>query len=163
MTVTNVEKDPVTLTMTITSRFDAPPEQVWQVWADPRKLERWWGPPTYPATVTDHDLSPGGRVGYFMTGPEGEKHRGLWHVLAVDPPHRLEFEDVFADSDGNPDPALPVNTTTVDIGPEGGAGGGTLMVIRSVFPTLDAMQQLVEMGMEEGVTAALGQIEALLV
>ena len=75
MTVTSVHKDPEALTMTITAEFDAPVEQVWQMWADPRQLERWWGPPTYPATVVDHDLTPGGRVTYFMTGPEGDKPR----------------------------------------------------------------------------------------
>ena len=45
MTVTAVRKDPETLTMTLTAEFDATPERVWELWADPRKLERWWGPP----------------------------------------------------------------------------------------------------------------------
>ena len=62
MTVTSVHKDPEALTMTITAEFDATVERAWQLWADPRQLERWWGPPTYPATVVDHDLAPGGRV-----------------------------------------------------------------------------------------------------
>src|SRR5712691_5615290 len=69
MTVLAVDRDPVALTLTIVSEFDAPATRVWQVWADPRQLERWWGPPTYPATVVDHDLTPGGRVTYYMTGP----------------------------------------------------------------------------------------------
>ena len=77
--------------MSIAAAFDAPVEQVWDVWADARKLERWWGPPTYPETVVDHELTPGGRVSYFMTGPEGDRHRGWWQVLAVEAPHRLEF------------------------------------------------------------------------
>ena len=51
MTVT-VRKDPSSRTMTLEAEFDASPERVWQLWADPRQLERWWGPPTYPATVT---------------------------------------------------------------------------------------------------------------
>ena len=72
MTVLAVDRDPVALTLTIVSEFDAPAARVWQVWADPRQLERWWGPPTYPATVVDHDLTPGGRVTYYMTGPDGE-------------------------------------------------------------------------------------------
>ncbi len=78
MTVTAVEKDPDALSMTITTAFDAPIEQVWRVWSDPRLLERWWGPPTYPATVVDHDLSPGGTIKYYMTGPEGDRHGGWW-------------------------------------------------------------------------------------
>ena len=72
MTVTAVRKDPEKLTMTLDAEFDASPDQVWNLWADPRKLERWWGPPTYPATVVDHDLVPGGTVSYYMTGPEGD-------------------------------------------------------------------------------------------
>ena len=70
MTVTAVRKDPDALTMTLTAEFDASPERVWELWADPRQLERWWGPPTYPATFTAHDLAPGSRVEYHMTGPE---------------------------------------------------------------------------------------------
>ena len=46
MTVTAVRKDPEALTMTLTAEFDASPERVWELWADPRQLERWWGPPT---------------------------------------------------------------------------------------------------------------------
>ena len=77
MTVTAVRKDPAALTLTVTAEFDASPERVWQLWADPRQLERWWGPPTYPATFTAHDLAPGSRVQYHMTGPTGDQPHGL--------------------------------------------------------------------------------------
>ena len=60
MTVTNVSKDRECHRLTITSEFDAPLDKVWALWADQRLLEQWWGPPTYPATVVDHDLTPGG-------------------------------------------------------------------------------------------------------
>ena len=96
MTVTDVCKDPAALTMTITADFDESVERVWQVWADPRLLERWWGPPMYPATFTDHDLSPGGRISYYMTSPEGEQYHGWWLVRSVHAPHGLEFQDGFA-------------------------------------------------------------------
>ena len=61
MTVTAVRKDPDNLTLTITADLDAGVDRAWQLWADPRQLERWWGPPEWPATFVDHDLSPGGR------------------------------------------------------------------------------------------------------
>ena len=66
--------------MTITAEFDASAERVWEMWADPRELERWWGPPSFPATFVEHDLSPGGRSAYFMTGPDGQKHHGWWQI-----------------------------------------------------------------------------------
>ena len=160
MSVTNVTKDPEALTMSITSRFDAPVERVWQVWADPRRLERWWGPPTYPATVTEHDLAVGGRVRYFMTGPEGDRHHGYWDVVELDAPWRLSFRDGFADESGTPNDDLPRVESTVRLAalPE----GGTEMVIEARFPSLEAMEQLLEMGMEPGITAALGQIDTIL-
>ncbi|MBR7503008.1 SRPBCC domain-containing protein, partial [Mycobacterium tuberculosis] len=90
MPVTETSHDEDTKTLTMVARFAAPPERVWDVYADPRQLERVWGPPTYPATVVDHALEPGGRVTYFMTSPEGERYYGLWEVTAVDAPHSFE-------------------------------------------------------------------------
>ncbi|MFP3881190.1 MAG: SRPBCC domain-containing protein [Actinomycetota bacterium] len=80
MTVTNTKKDPENLTFEITSEFDASVDRVWGLWEDPRQLEKWWGPPTYPATVVEHDLTPGGKVKYYMTGPEGDSHLGVDEV-----------------------------------------------------------------------------------
>jgi uncharacterized protein YndB with AHSA1/START domain len=159
MTVISIEKDAQSLTMTIIAQFDAPTTRVWQVWQDPRQLERWWGPPTYPATVVGHDLTPGGRVTYFMTGPEGDTHHGWWHVSAVDAPRYLEFIDGFADADGTPNLEMPVTNTAVSLHED---SGGTRMEVTTVFPTAQAMEQLIAMGMEEGIAAAMGQIDGLL-
>jgi uncharacterized protein YndB with AHSA1/START domain len=160
MAMIDVQKNPEALTLTLTARFDAPPARVWQVWQDPRRLERWWGPPTYPATVIDHDLTPGGAVTYFMTGPEGDKHYGWWRILSVDAPHRLEFEDGFADDSGRPNPDMP--TTTVRVQLTADAETATVMTIENTFPTPETMEQLVSMGTVEGMSAALSQIDALL-
>ncbi|KJE23398.1 hypothetical protein FF36_02356 [Frankia torreyi] len=160
MTVIDVKKDPEALSLAISSRFEAPPQRVWRIWADPRQLERWWGPPTYPATVVDHDLAPGGSVTYFMTGPEGDKHYGWWRVRTVDVPHRLEFEDGFADDSGRPNLDLPTTIVRVQLTADGESA--TVMTIESTFPSSEAMEQMVSMGMVEGMSEALGQIEALL-
>jgi uncharacterized protein YndB with AHSA1/START domain len=160
MTVNRVHKDPTSLTMTITVELDAPVERAWRLWADPRQLERWWGPPTYPATFVDHDLAPGGKVSYFMTGPEGNKSHGWWQVLRVEPPERLELKDGFANDDGTPNDAIPTTTMVVTL--TGRDGGGTLMAIESRFPSVEAMEQYLSMGVEEGMKAALGQIPAIL-
>ena len=73
MPVLSATPDPDQLTLTLVAEFTAPPERVWQVWSDPRQLERWWGPPTWPATFTEHDVAVGGTSRYYMTGPEGER------------------------------------------------------------------------------------------
>jgi uncharacterized protein YndB with AHSA1/START domain len=160
MTVTAVRKDPQARTMTLEAEFEATPERVWQLWADPRQLERWWGPPTYPATVDSHDLRPGGRVEYHMTGPEGDQPRGYWEVVEVDPPRSLAFRDGFANADGTPNDDLPMNDGRVTIEELG--NGRTRMSIESIFPSTEAMEQILAMGMEDGMTQAVGQIDAIL-
>jgi uncharacterized protein YndB with AHSA1/START domain len=160
MPVTAVHKDTENLTMTITAEYEAPVERVWQLWSDPRQLERWWGPPSYPATFTSHELAPGGEATYFMTSPEGERYHGWWRIVSLDAPKGLSFEDGFADAEGNRNDALPVTRTSVSI--EERPGGGSAMTIRATFPSLEAMQQLIEMGMEEGIQLALGQADAIL-
>jgi len=159
MPVTDVNKDLDALTMTVTAEFDAGADRIWEMWSDPRQLERWWGPPTYPATFVDHDLSPGGRAAYFMTSPEGEKHHGWWKIEEVDPPGRLRFEDGFADDQGNPNAEMPATIATVTITE---ADGATRMSIESKFGSREGMEQVIEMGMEQGIVEALGQIDAML-
>jgi len=160
MTVTAVRKDTNALTLTLDAEFDAPPERVWQLWSDPRQLERWWGPPTYPATVTSHDFRTGGRVEYHMTGPEGDQPHGFWEITEADTPRRLAFRDGFANADGTPNTELPLNDVEVTIEPIG--GGRTRMSILSRFPDVAAMEQLLGMGMEEGLKEAVGQIDDIL-
>jgi uncharacterized protein YndB with AHSA1/START domain len=159
MTVTSVVKDYDRLTLTVVADFDAPIERVWRLWADPRQLERWWGPPTYPATVLDHDLTPGGAVTYVMTGPEGHKSRGWWRVTSVDPPASLEFVDGFADQDGTPSADLPTTTVLVRLTEH---DGGTRMVVRSIFESRTQMEQLERIGAFEVFVQTVGQMDALL-
>ena len=60
MTVVSSVKNLEALSLTVVAEFDAGVERVWQIWEDPRQLERWWGPPTWPATFEKHDFVRGG-------------------------------------------------------------------------------------------------------
>ena len=159
MPVTDVKTDLDALTMTITAEFDAGAERVWELWSDPRQLERWWGPPSFPATFVEHNLSAGSRSAYFMTGPDGQQHHGWWEIKEVEPPNRLHIEDGFAD-DGSYNQEMPgpssatVTITEVD--------GVTTMAIESRFAGREDMEQMLDMGMEQGMSEALGQIDDLL-
>lgn len=160
MSVTSVTKDLDNLTVTLVADFGDPIERVWQLWADPRKLERWRGPPTYPATVEQHGLTPGGEVTYYMTGPEGELHRGWWGIKSVNPPKFLEFTDGFADQDGTPSADMPIATVHMQLTEQ---DGGTRMEVRSTLESREQMEQLLDMGVAEGLQQAVAQMDALLV
>jgi uncharacterized protein YndB with AHSA1/START domain len=159
MTLVSTEKDTDALTLTLVAEFTAPPEQVWQVWEDPRKLERWWGPPSFPATFTKHEFVQGGEARYHMTGPGGEQPKGWWRFGEIEKPRRLEFQDGFADDAGDPLPGEPIlGTVTIEA-----AGAGTRMTLVTRFADAAQMEQMVAMGMVEGITEAVGQIDRLLV
>jgi len=159
MPVTNISRDLDNRTLTITAEFAAPVERVWAIYADPRQLERVWGPPTYPSTFKDHSLAVGGRMNYVMTGPEGDQHAGFWNITAVDEPNGFEFEDGFADLDFNPTPGMPVSRNVFRFEAD---GRGTRATYTSTYETAEALQQVLDMGMEEGATESINQIDDLL-
>jgi uncharacterized protein YndB with AHSA1/START domain len=160
MTVTAVRKDPQRLTLTIEAEFDASVERVWQLWADPRQLERWWGPPTYPATFTKHDLAAGSRIEYHMTGPAGDQPHGYWDVLEVEPLRRIVLRGGCSYADGTLTTEVPISTIRVGI--EEVAQGRTRMSIENVFPSTEAMERVLTMGTQEGQSHAVSQIDAVL-
>jgi uncharacterized protein YndB with AHSA1/START domain len=160
VSVTSVDKDLERLTMTVVAEYDVTAERAWELWSDPRQLERWWGPPTYPATVVEHDLRPGGTVTYYMTGPDGDQPRGFWRILEVEPPRLLVLEDGFADDTGQPNAQLPTMVMRMRLSDR--PVGGVTMTMETTFPSLAALEELIAMGMEEGLTGALCQIDAIL-
>jgi len=159
MPVTDVRHDLDNRTLTVVADFAAPVERVWQIYADPRQLEKVWGPPTHPATVVEHRLEPGGRVLYYMTGPEGEKYPGYWEVEAVDEPKSFTFLDRFADEEFNPKTEMPAARCVYSFAEH---EGGTRATYVSTYETAEALQQVLDMGVVEGASLAMGQIDELL-
>ena len=159
MSIVRVEKDLDSLNLLIVVEFEAPIERVWQLWADPRQLERWWGPPTHPSTFEKHDLTPGGEVTYFMAGPEGEKSHGWWRVTAVDPPRALDFTDGWADRDGTPKAGLPTTAVQVRLSEQ---DGRTRMELRFVFESSEHWEQLERGGAFDVFPQSVCEMDAVL-
>lgn len=162
MPVIDTEIDREGLTLTVTAEFIATPERVWQLWADPRQLERWWGPPGWPASFPRYEFEPGGQARYFMTGPQGERSAAWFRFETIEAPHRIELVDGFSGDDGEPTEAMPSMRMVVEIEPSGGSDGAvTTMSIRTIFDSLEHLEQITSMGMVEGMTAAMNQIDEL--
>jgi len=159
MPVIDVEKDLDQHTLTVTAEFAAPVERVWSLYADARRLERHWGPPGWPATFVRHDFVAGGGSHYFMAGPDGEQAHGVWRITAVDAPRSFELDDAFADAEGHPDESLGWTHMAATLQP---TDGGTRVVLVSTFRSTEQLQQMIDMGMEEGLKLAMGQIDGVL-
>jgi uncharacterized protein YndB with AHSA1/START domain len=159
MPVTSVTTDPDALTMTLVGDFPVPVERLWSAFADPRQLERFWGPPGYPATFDRYELEPGGIAHYWMTSPDGARFYGRWDFTAVEQPHRIVVRDSFADADGNIDPTVP--TGHMELIFESTASGSRFTAL-SIFDTSEALEQVLAMGQVEGMREAFGQLDAVL-
>lgn len=160
MPVVDVIQDAESLTLTLVAEFAAPRQRVWDIYADPRQLEKVWGPPSHPATFVEHELSVGARTTYYMSGPGGERYAGFWIVTLVEAPFRFCFDDGFADEDFKANPDLPVSSNEFRFEE---IEGGTRVTYVSTYETLEALQQVLSMGVIEGASSAINQIDALVV
>ena len=122
-------------------------------------LERFWGPEEWPAKFTRHDFTVGGQSHYTMTGPDGARSSGWWRFLAIERPRLIEIEDGFAAADGTPNTAMPTMRMTFTFEPT--ATGARFKGVTR-FSSLESMEQLVKMGMVEGLRSAMGQLDSVL-
>ncbi|SOC87997.1 Uncharacterized conserved protein YndB, AHSA1/START domain [Curtobacterium sp. 314Chir4.1] len=159
MPTTSVHTDPEELTMTLVAAFPVPVERLWAAFADPRQLERFWGPPGFPATFTSFDLRPGGRADYRMTSPQGERFLSLWRISEVDEQRRIVFEDLFSTEDGAVDESMPGSETVLSFER---VGDGSRVTVLTSFGSAADLDRMLEMGMLEGYTQAFGQLDTVL-
>ena len=154
MPLTCVTKDAAKLTLTVVADYPVSQQRPWDAFADPRQLERFWGPPFAPATFTRHEMKVGGRAEYFLTLPKGEKWSGSWKFTAVNPISSFEAKD---GEDNAEDPNMPSSMKfTFEATPT-----GSRMTCVTQFPSVEAMEQSAS-AMEEGLRAAMPQLDALL-
>lgn len=159
MPVTDITTDPQALTLRVVADFTVPVRRLWDAYTDPRQLERFWGPPEYPATFLRHDVFPGGLSNYSMTGPEGDRSCGYWKWVSVDEGRGFEVADGFAHDDGTPNTELPEMRMVFEFIE---TALGSRLITTTRFNTLEELEQLQGMGMVEGMSAAMGQIDAVL-
>jgi uncharacterized protein YndB with AHSA1/START domain len=159
MPVTSVTTDLEALTMTLVADFPVPVERLWKAFADPRQLERFWGPPGYPTTFDRFELRPGGIAHYWMTSPEGERFYGRWDFTEIDEPHRIVILDSFADAQGEVDTSIGTGRMTFTF--ESTAEGSRYTAV-SANDTLEDLEKVLEMGQVEGMTQAIGQLDTVL-
>jgi uncharacterized protein YndB with AHSA1/START domain len=159
MPITSVISDPQALTLTVVGDYPVSVERLWEAYSDPRQLERFWGPETWPAKFTRHDFVVGGQAHYTMTGPDGATSSGWWRFVAIERPRLFEIEDGFSNPDGTPNAGMPSMRMTFTF--EATASGARFVGVTR-FTSLESMEQLVKMGMVDGLRSAMGQLDAVL-
>jgi uncharacterized protein YndB with AHSA1/START domain len=144
--------------MPFVAEFAATVDRLWQLWADRDTLERWWGPPGYPATLSEFEFAPGGRVLYRLVGDDdGERLDGHLTFHSIDEPREIVYTDVFVPSEGGK--GEPDNRTVVTFE---STEHGSRMTLVCTFDSDEAFSAAREFGAFEGYIACLSQIDDLL-
>lgn len=158
MPVTEITTDTDALTMTLVADVAAPVERLWKAFTDPRQLDRFWGPPGWPATFTAFDFTVGGRARYGMTSPRGERSRGAWEFIHIDAPRSFEVLDAFVDEGGDAIDGMPTMRMRFVFE---STDAGSRVVNTTYFASMEALEQVVEMGALEGSKLAINQLDAV--
>ncbi|HYD03778.1 MAG TPA: SRPBCC domain-containing protein [Alphaproteobacteria bacterium] len=81
--------------------FDAPREQVFEAWTNPKKIKKWWAPKGYDGPIIKIDLRKGGQYHYLMTGPNNFKAWSGGTFKEIKKNEKLVVTDRFEDEKGN--------------------------------------------------------------
>jgi len=155
---TQVVKDLKAKTILVSREFNVPVELLWKAYTETEILEQWWAPAPWRAETKFHDFKAGGFWLYAMVGPENEKHWGRLNYISIDHHKNFHLEDAFCDENGNMNTELPVSTGRIEFTP---TAIGTLVEFKMTYSTEEQLQQLIEMGFEQGITICMEQLNAL--
>lgn len=153
-------------TLTLSRTFDAPRDLVYSMWTDGEKLKEWWRPgPGWTVPVSHMDHRVGGTWHYMMKGPDDSSEWanmeswGITTYLEITPPEKIVYEDGFSDETGVVNTDMPTSTTTLEFFDE---DGKTRIKSTTTYATEKALQQVLQMGMLEGVAATFDCLDEVL-
>lgn len=145
--------------LTVIRAFNANLELVWKTWTEAELLDKWWAPQPWKSVTKSMDFGVGGQRLYAMVGPNGEEHWGCTKFRSIKPQVSFSGEDVFCDDQGNVNPELPAavfeNVFTESV-------NSTTVTITTTYALEQHLQQVIEMGMKEGLTMALENLDEVL-
>ena len=148
---TDFRKDTEKRKMYVTREFAGTVDQVWQAWTDPELLDQWWAPKPWKAVTKRMSFANGGEWLYYMQGPEGERSYAKATYSNIAPKKSFDMIDAFCDENGKENPDMP-GMQWKNIFKQGGAG--CIVEVEINFPSAEAMEQIIQMGFQEGFSAA---------
>ncbi|MBM7714048.1 SRPBCC domain-containing protein [Siminovitchia sp. FSL H7-0308] len=146
--------------------FQAPRELVFTAFSEQEHLEKWWGPKGWQTKSVSFEFKPGGIWHYCMTCTDpnmGEYYQQeswgkmLFHEMIV--PEKIVYTDVFCDKDGNSVEDMPEMSASMVFTEQEGV---TKVTIKTEFPSVEALQKAMEMGVVEGVSSQYERLDELL-
>ena len=155
--VFNIDQDEATVF--VMKVYETKVPEVWKYFTNPELLDLWWAPKPWKCETQSFDFQSNGKWFYAMVGPEGEKHFSIAEFQEITEGRTFSWKDYFADENGNPNTELPGASWLVGFT---GVEEGAKVTINIHCANAEEMNQLLEMGFEEGFKTGLNQLEELL-
>ncbi len=143
----------------VTREFAAERSAVWDAFTKQEILDRWWAPKPWLSKTKRMDFTVGGRRFYAMVSPEGGEHWSIQDFTSISPTTNFKFFDAFADRDENINPALPSSEWDLNFSEQNGT---TAVKITIEHKTLADLEQIIQMGFQEGFTTTLTELDNIL-
>ena len=113
-------------------------ELVFQAFTDVRHLSRWWGPDGFTTTTRSFEFRVGGEWEFVMHGPDGTDYQEWISWTEIAAPERIALRHGESRSDPN------AFESVLTFAPDGTDGNVTRIEMRTVFPTKELRDELVE-------------------
>ena len=141
--------------MVVTRTFNGPPRIVFEAWTKPELFKRWWAPKSMGMSLRscELDVRVGGKYRLVFGNDASKPMEFFGRYLDVTPSSRLVWTNDEAGDAG------AVTTVTFEE-----KGGQTLLVMRDLYPSKEALDGAISSGTESGGMAeTFEQLEELLV
>lgn len=150
---TKFEVNKEKLESTMERVFDAPRELVWKAHVTPELIAQWWGPRKYKTKVEKLEPRVGGEW-KFINSADGQEHVFYGEFKEVVEPEKIVWTFIYAPY---PDVAIIETLTFEEV-----ADGKTKSHVLSKYPSLMALEGIMQSGMEEGANETWDRLEEFL-
>jgi uncharacterized protein YndB with AHSA1/START domain len=147
-------------TLTIKREFAAGRQLVWDCHTKAELLNQWFAPKPLTTKTKHMDFREGGYWLYAMIDPQGPEYWGRTDYKKITPIEGYETLDAFSDETGAVNPNLPRAEWVVTFTPVG--DDKTLVQTVVTYKSLEALETVINMGMQEGLTSTLERLDELL-
>jgi uncharacterized protein YndB with AHSA1/START domain len=146
-------------TITIKREFAGKRQLVWDCHTKSELLDRWFAPKPLTTKTKSMDFREGGHWHYAMVEPNGQQYWGWVDYLTIRPIENYTSLDGFSDETGTVNPALPRSKWNVTFSD---AKTHTLVETVVSYASPEALQQVINMGLKEGLASTLERLDELL-
>lgn len=143
--------------------FDAPKALVFKAFSEAEHLKQWWGPRGWILTTCDVDFREGGVWHYCMKCVDenqgeffGFESWGKGVYKEIVDGEKIVYMDYFSDAEGNESDVMPATLSTLLFTEK---DGKTTVINRAEYVSSEALQQVLDMGMEQGITETWDRLD----